>query len=71
MKKKNKKVKSNWDVSHEINPNGSVCVFSIVNDKKTSWLKRQTYYFSSVEEARLSFIEETLSEGLRLETLEN
>lgn len=70
MKKEiKKKARSKWDVSHIVNPNGSVNVFSMVNNGIDCWLRSKTFYFYNVKEARLTFIEEALNEGLKLESI--
>jgi hypothetical protein len=66
MKKKNKK---NWDVTSQINDNGSVKVYSMVNDGRDCWLMNRNYFFYTEEEARLTFIEDALNQGLALDTI--
>lgn len=65
--KRNKRAK--WDVSSHVNDNGSVNVFSMVNDGRDCWLMNKTYFYYSEKEARLTFIEDALNQGLKLETL--
>ena len=74
MKKKSKQVvkktkRVKWDVSSQVNDNGSINVYSMVNDGRDCWLRSKTYFFYTEKEARLTFIEDALNEGLKLETL--
>jgi hypothetical protein len=64
-----RKRRAKWDVSSHVNDNGSVSVYSMVNDTKDCWLMNKTYFFYSEKEARVTFIEDALNQGLKLETL--